>query len=265
MISEKYSKLPIDPVVTELYRQGPNIDFDFPPTAARLLDILASKLTPQSPQATLDASNYARTCGYTSQAALQKQVKKDLEVLASLSLPAGDRGAQCQLLTKIQNSGGKLTVTFSPAIAHRLTHCLRIDFPTALFAVDAKKQNSYFLGRRLAEFGTAAHTTPAGLLLESCPYIPSPDDFEGSRSIFKRKVVDVFDASMDALQSAGIITWRYKTCDTSSYQAFEDSMVEFQLTNHPLRRASAKKYISIHIDMTPYLNKGETFKRTLIF
>ena len=81
MISEKYSKLPIDPVVTELYRQGPNIDFDFPPTAARLLDILASKLTPQSPQATLDASDYARACGYTSSAALQKQVRKDLEAL----------------------------------------------------------------------------------------------------------------------------------------------------------------------------------------
>ena len=63
---EKYSKLPIDPVVTELYRQGPNIDFDFPPTAARLLDILASKLTPQSPQATLDASDYARACGYSA-------------------------------------------------------------------------------------------------------------------------------------------------------------------------------------------------------
>lgn len=265
MISEKYSKLPIDPVVTELYRQGPNIDFDFPPTAARLLDILASKLTPQSPQATLDASDYARACGYTSSAALQKQVKKDLEVLASLSLPAGDRGARCPLLTKIQNTGGKLTVTFCEPVAHRLTHCPRVDFPNVLFSIDAKKQNSYFLGRRLAEFGSAAHTTPAGLLLESCPYIPSPDDFEGSRSIFKRKVVEVFDASMDALQSAGIITWRYKTCDTSSYQAFEDSMVEFQLTDHPLRQASARERRPIHIDMTPYLKKGENLKRTLVF
>lgn len=265
MNPEKYSKLPIDPIVTELYRQGPNPDFDFPPTAARLLDILASGLTPQSPQATLDASDYARTCGYTSQAALQKQVQKDLEVLHSLSLPAGDRGARCQILTGIRSSGGKLTVTFSAPVAHRLTHCPRVDFPTALFSIDARKQNSYFLDRRLAEFGTAAHTTPAGLLMESCPYIPSSDDFEGSRSILKRKVVDVFDASMDALQSANIITWRYKTCDVSSYQAFEDSMVEFQLTDHPLRRVSAKEYIPIHIDMTPYLKNGKTFKRTLIF
>ena len=261
----KYIKLPIDPVVTELYRQGPNPDFAFPPTAAKLLDILASGLTPQSPQATLDASNYARTCGYTSQAALQKQVRKDLEVLNSLSLPAGDRGARCQLLTGIQSSGGKLTVTFSQPVAHRLTHCPRVDFPTALFTIDTRKQNSYFLGRRLAEFGAAAHTTPAGLLLESCPYIPSPDVFEVSRSILMRKVVDVFDASMNALQSAGIITWRYKTCDTSSYQAFEDNMVEFQLTDHPLRRVSAKEYTPIHIDMTPYLKSGKAFKRTLIF
>lgn len=261
----KYSKLPIDPVVTELYRQGPNPDFNFPSTAAKLLDMLSLGLTPQNPQSVLDADSYARACGYTSQAALQKQVRKDLEVLASLSLPAGDRGARCPLLTKIQNTNGKLTVTFSPAIAHRLTHCLRIDFPTALFAVDAKKQNSYFLGRRLAEFGAAAHTTPVGLLLEFCPYIPSPDDFEGSRSILKRKIVEVFDASMDALQSAGIITWRYKTCDTSGYQAFEDSMVEFQLTDHPLRQASARERRPIHIDMTPYLKNGETFKRTLIF
>ena len=265
MISEKYSKLPIDPVVTELYRQGPNPDFNFPPTAAKLLDMLSLKLSPQSPQAVLDADNYAQACGYTSSAALQKQVRKDLEVLASLSLPAGDRGARCPLLTKIQNTNGKLTVTFSPAIAHRLTHCPRVDFPNVLFSIDAKKQNSYFLGRRLAEFGSAAHTTPAGLLLASCPYIPSPDDFEGSRSIFKRKVVEVFDASMDALQSAGIITWRYKTCDTSSYQAFEDSMVEFQLTDHPLRQASARERRPIHIDMTPYLKKGEPLKRTLVF
>ena len=76
--------------------------------------------------------------------------------------------------------------------------------------------------------------------------------------------MDVFDASMDALQSAGIITWRYKTCDTSSYQAFEDSMVEFQLTDHPLRQASARERRPIHIDMTPYLKKGETLKRTLV-
>lgn len=261
----KYIKLPIDPVVTELYRHGPNPDFDFPSTAARLLDILASGLTPQNPQATLDASDYAHTCGYTSQAALQKQVRKDLDVLASLSLPAGDRGARCQLLSDFRSSGGKLTVTFSEPVAHRITHCPRIDFPTALFTIDTRKQNSYFLGRRLAEFGAAVHTTPAGLLLESCPYIPSPDVFEGSRSILMKKVVDVFDASMNALQSAGIITWRYKTCDTSSYQVFEDSMVEFQLTDHPLRRVSAKEYTPIHIDMTPYLKNGETFKRTLIF
>ena len=261
----KYIKLPIDSVVTELYRQGPNPDFDFPPTAAKLLDILASGLTPQNPQATLDASDYARTCGYTSQSALQKQVRKDLKVLAALSLPAGDRGARCQLLSDIRSSGGKLTVTFSPAIAHRLTRCPRIDFPTALFAIDTRKQNSYFLGRRLAEFGAAAHTTPAGLLLESCPYIPSPDVFEVSRSILMRKVVDVFDASMNALQSAGIITWQYKTCDTSSYQAFEDSMVEFQFTDHPLYRASVGERTPIHIDLTPYLKSGETFNRTLIF
>lgn len=227
--------------------------------------MLSLKLSPQSPQATLDASNYARACGYTSSAALQKQVRKDLEVLASLSLPAGDWGARCPLLTKIQNTNGKLTVTFSPAVGHRLTHCPRVDFPNVLFSIDAKKQNSYFLGRRLAEFGSAAHTTPAGLLLESCPYIPSPDDFEGSRSIFKRKVVEVFDASMDALQSAGIITWRYRTCDTSSYQAFEDSMVEFQLTDHPLRQTSMRERMPIHIDMTPYLKKGESLKRTLVF
>ena len=261
----KYIKLPIDPVVTELYRQGPNPDFNFPSTTAKLLDILASGLTPQNPQATLDASDYARTCGYTSQSALQKQVRKDLKVLAALSLPAGDRGARCQRLTDIQSSGGKLTVTFSPPVARRLTHCPRVDFPTALFSVDAKKQNSYFIGRRLAEFGTAAHTTPAGLLLESCPYIPSPDDFEGSRSILKRQVVDVFDASMNALQSAGIITWQYKTCDISSYQAFEDSMVEFQFTDHPLYRTSVGERTPIHIDLAPYLKSGETFNRTLIF
>ena len=186
-------------------------------------------------------------------------------MLASLSLPAGDRGTRCPLLTDIRSSGGKLTVTFSPDVAHRLTHCPRVDFPNVLFSIDAKKQNSYFLGRRLAEFGAASHTTPAGLLLESCPYIPTADDFAGSRSIFRRKVVDVFDASMDALQSAGIITWRYKTCDVSGYQPFEDSMVEFQLTDHPLRQASARERRPIHIDMTPYLKNGETFKRTLIF
>lgn len=265
MIPNKYIKLPIDPIVTELYRQGPNPDFSFPPTAARMLDMLAQGLTPQSPQATLDAADYARACGYTSQAALQKQVRKDLEVLTSLSLPAGDKGARCPLLTNIQSAGGKLTVTFSLPVAHRLTHCPRIDFPTALLAIDARKPNSYFLGRRLAEFGAAAHTTPAGLLLESCPYIPSPHNFEGSRSILKRKVVEVFAASMDALQSAGIITWRYKTCDISSYQAFEDSMVEFQLTDHPLRQASARERRPIHIDMTPYLKDDEIFKRTLVF
>ena len=265
MKSKEYCKLPIDPVVTQLYRQGPNPDFSFPPTAAKLLDILALGLTPQNPQAVLDASGYAQICGYTSQAALQKQVRQDLETLAALSLPAGDSGARCPLLTDIRSSGGKLTVTFSQPIAYRLTHCPCTDFPTALFSIDARKQNSYFLGRRLAEFGAAAHTTPAGLLLESCPYIPSADDFAGSRSIFRRKVVDVFDASMDALQSAGIINWRYKTCDVSSYQAFEDSMVEFQLTDHPLRQASARERRPIHIDMTPYLKNGETFKRTLIF
>lgn len=80
-----------------------------------------------------------------------------------------------------------------------------------------------------------------------------------------RKVVDVFDASMNALQSAGIITWQYKTCDTSSYQAFEDSMVEFQFTDHPLYRASVGERTPIHIDLTPYLKSGETFNRTLIF
>ena len=265
MNPDKYSKLPIDPVVTELYRHGSNPGFDFPPPAARLLDILAAGLTPQSPQVTLNASDYARACGYTSQAALQKQVRKDLKVLSSLSLPAGDRGAQCPLLTKIENSGVKLTVTFSEPVAHRLTHCPRVDFPTALFSVNVQKQNVYFLGRRLAEFGAAAHTTPAGLLLESCPYIPSTKDFKGSPSILKREVVNIFEASMDALQSAGIITWRYKARDVSSYQAFEKSMVEFQLTGHPLRRASAKEYTPLHIDMIPYLNKGETFERTLIF
>ena len=265
MISKKYSKLPIDPIVSELYRQGPNPDFSFPPTAARMLDILSQGLTPQSPQATIDAADYARACGYTSQKALQEQVRKDLAVLASISLPAGSRGAQCPLLTGIPDHGRKLTVTFSQPVAHRLTHCPRVDFPTALLAIDARKSNSYFLGRRLAEFGAAAHTAPAGLLLESCPYIPSIDDFEGSRSILKRKVVEVFDGSMNALQSAGIITWRYKTCDTSSYQAFEDSVVEFQLTDHPLRQASARERRPIHIDMTPYLKEGEIFKRTLIF
>lgn len=265
MNPEKYSKLPIDPVVTELYRHGPNPGFDFPPPAARLLDILAAGLTPQSPQVTLNASDYARACGYTSQAALQKQVRKDLKVLSSLSLPAGDRGAQCPLLTKIENSGVKLTVTFSEPVAHRLTHCPRVDFPTALFSVNVQKQNVYFLGRCLAEFGVAAHTVSAGLLLESCPYIPSAADFEGPQSILEREVVNIFEASMNALQSAGIITWRYKTCDVSSYRAFAESMVEFQLTDHPLRRASAKEYTPIHIDMTSYLNKGETFKRTLIF
>ena len=248
-----------------LYGSQKKPDFDFPPTTARLLDILAAGLTPQSLQVTLGSSDYARTCGYTSQAALQKQVRKDLEVLHSLSLPAGDRGAQCQLLTDIRSSGGKLTVTFSPAVAHRLTHCPCVVFPTALFTIDARKQNSYFLGRRLAEFGTAAHTTPAGLLLESCPYIPSAKDFEGSQSILKRKVVDVFAFSMDALQSAGIITWRYKTCDVNSYQAFEDSMVEFHLADHPLRQTSMRDRMPIHIDMTPYLKKGEPLKRTLVF
>lgn len=265
MNPDKYSKLPIDPVVTELYRHGPNPGFDFPPPAARLLDILATGLTPQSPQVTLNASDYARACGYTSQAALRKQVKKDLDVLASLSLPAGDRGAQCQLLTKIENSGGKLTVTFSEPVAHRLTHCPRVDFPNTLFSVNVQKQNIYFLGHRLAEFGVAAHTASAGLLLESCPYIPSAKEFKGCPSILKREVVNIFDASMDALQSAGIITWRYKARDVSSYQAFEKSMVEFQLTDHPLRRASTKEYTPIHIDMTPYLNKGEALKRTLVF
>ncbi len=265
MATNKYGKLPIDPIVTELYRRGSNPNFNFPPTAARLLDILASGLTTQSPQVTLDADDYARTCVYTSQEALQKQIRKDLEVLVSLSLPAGDRGARCPLLTNIPNSDKKLTVTFSSPIAHRLTHYPRVDFPTALFSINARKQNSYFLGRRLSEFGIAAHTVPAGLLLESCPYIPSPDDFEGSRSILIRKVVDVFDASMDALQSAGIITWRYKTHDASSYAAFEDSMVEFQFADHPLHRASTGEHIPIHIDMAPYLNNGEILKRTLIF
>ena len=52
---EKYSKLPIDTVVTELYRQGPNPDFNFPPTAAKLLDMLSLGLTPQSLQSTLGA------------------------------------------------------------------------------------------------------------------------------------------------------------------------------------------------------------------
>ena len=69
-----YSKLPIDPIVTELYRQGSNPDFSFPATAAKLLDMLSLGLTPQSPQSPLDASDYARACGYTSSAALQKQV-----------------------------------------------------------------------------------------------------------------------------------------------------------------------------------------------
>ena len=262
---EKYCKLPIDPVITPLARRGPNSNSIFPSTAARLLDILMLGLTPQSPQVTLDANDYARACNYTSPAALQKQIRKDLEVLRSLSLPAGDRGVRCPLLVGIQNANGKLAITFSPHIAHRLTHCPRVDFPTALFSIDTRKQNSYFLGRRLSEFGYAAHTTPAGLLLESCPYIPSPDDFEGSQSIPRRKVVDVFDAAMDALQSAGIITWQYKTYNVSSYETFEDSLVEFQLTDHPLHRTSAGERKPIHIDMTPYLKSGETFRRTLIF
>ena len=262
---EKYCKLPIDPVITQLYRRGPNSNFSFPPTAARLLDILMLGLTPQSPQVTLDANDYAQVCGYTSSEALQKQLRKDLEVLLSLTLPAGDRGVRCPLLTNVQNVGGKLVVTFDLHIVRRLTHCPRVDFPTALFSIDTRKQNSYFLGRRLSEFSSAAHTTPAGLLLESCPYIPSPDDFEGSQSILRRKVVDVFDAAMDALQSAGIITWQYKTYNVSSYETFEDSLVEFQLTDHPLHRTSAGERKPIHIDMTPYLKSGETFRRTLIF
>ena len=92
MNPEKYSKLPIDPVVTELYRHGSNPGFDFPPPAARLLDILAAGARPQGPRTRLRL----HIPGSTPEAGAERSEG------AILTLPAG-RGSRRPVSTPDQD------------------------------------------------------------------------------------------------------------------------------------------------------------------
>lgn len=265
-----YDQLPSCTAINTLFRQTPDTP-KLTPTAAKLLDMLMLDLTAQTlPESragkvTLSTDSYAQTCGYSSLEAALKQLRADAYLLTKIYFPNEENGDICPLLESRMQSSSALTVTFNKSVSQQILKCPRVPFPTALFTIDARKQNVYFLGRRLVGFGQAACVTDIGTLLDACPYIPSEDEFEGSRSILKRKVVEPFIASMDALRDAGILVWYPGNMDDSNYQTFAGSSIAFELLGHPYQRrpSSAAKQSTVHFDPSPFLKEGERLQKTI--
>ena len=175
-----------------------------------------------NPTVKLSLSEYMKMRNIRDRKEARAQVKSDLEALRGMSFTWSEkRDGKMQNFSfvNLADSGsisrnGEISFTFGKTFCEILRGYPIMPYPSLLWRLDTRRyQNSYYLLLKISEhknmnrYKANADVIAVKTLLEVCPFIPSYEEVQSSDRMFRRRIIDVFERNMDALEDD--LTWHY--------------------------------------------------------
>ena len=217
-------------------------------------------------QVRIPLEKYAELCGKPNTESaikeLRKQVKEDLETLASIEISwteqKGRGNSKDYSKVRVFSSRGiikgNIVVGFSPEIANYLNDSYIMQYPIDLLRVDDRNPSTYLVGRKLALHSSIDNNRRKGTadiigvstLLDTCAFtIPSYEDVAAQRGSLSQKIISPLEKALDALENNGVIRWEYcnskgepltdQQIKTFDYETFSQAYIRFEVIGAPAR------------------------------
>lgn len=241
------------------------------PSTAKLLDILAIKLTDQNtykakkerikPDVEIPLTEYAEFKGMTltksSKDKLRQEASRDLELLRVASLRWGDRKTKKrtnQPFTNITSSGevrnSVIYYRFNPDFASLLIGAYTAFFPLNLFKLDERNVNLYAVGRKLFEHYCNINNVELGInniikvstILEVCNGMPTYEEVMASDRHLKDRIILPVEKILNTLKEVCGYSWEY--CRSKKAPLTEEQREGLENNDY-----SVFESLSIHYEM----------------
>lgn len=255
---------------------------------ARLLGYEIDERETDSPEAAAKEKKRAQEAAKTA----KKRIRQDLELLQAMKWTWQEtvkgKGADFDsiiLLERVAIRKGYIIMEFGRNMAEYLKQLPLTQYPQGLLAIDARSENAYKIGLKMAEHfsidnnqikGTANRLKVSSLLaVTNLPTIEdlqneTPDD---SRH-WDRRIKSPFEVALDALTGKVIKDWEYvrakgepltdeEAYNITDYEGFISLLVQFELTEAPdhkerlKRRADEKKEAAVKKAAKEKQNRGK--------
>ncbi len=208
----------------------------------------------------ISLEEYMKMRGITDETKARKQVKEDLDALASMTAnfteKVNGKKKDFVRLKFIGTHGIKKGVIF--ATLDLAFHALLVKYPVMpmprifLALKDNHNPNAYHLGRRIAlhkrmNYGKSnADIISVFTLLDACPNLADYEEiYKKQKSSYKEKIIEPFERDMDALEETGVFSWRYchsnglplsdKELEKLNYEVFKNLLVKITWSFYPER------------------------------
>jgi hypothetical protein len=185
-------------------------------------------------------------------------VKEDLDILFSISIEWHEqRGkdkldfAKTRICDTVELKSGDIRLNFSKPIAQYLTNAYVMQYPLALFKLDARNAPAYQIGRKIALHHSMDNNIKQGTaniisvraLLESCN-IPSYDEVMAGDRNLDKNIISPFIKALDVINDTGIISsWEFCNSKTEplsdaqiksiDYKTLINCFIHFEMSDAP--------------------------------
>lgn len=208
------------------------------------------------PTVTLSLSEYMKMRNIRDRKEARAQVKSDLEALRGMSFTWSEkRDGKIQnfAFVNLADSGsisrnGEISFTFGKSFCDILRGYPIMPYPSLLWRLNTRRyQNSYYLLLKITEhknmnrYKANADVIAVKTLLEVCPYISTYEEVQATDRHFRKRIIDVFEKDMDALEAD--LTWHYthkngvqitdEELANMSYSSWVQFMVKVTWKNYP--------------------------------
>lgn len=204
----------------------------------------------------------------------RKKFRNSLEVLDSITLEwnEGIKGGAAKdfsvahLISGYSIRGGQIAITFNPDFGDYIAQNPQTQYPTALLAIDARNNNAYSMGLKMAEHfnmdnnqirGTAERLKVETLLASTG--LPDISAVQKRRGSWEERIKEPFETALDTLTRAGVLEdWKYtrakgveltdaEAAAITDYETFISLYITYKLADAPdhterlARRAEEKQ------------------------
>jgi hypothetical protein len=232
----------------------------------KLMDALTIQFTEtgaKSRHISIPLKDYMSKCGLKDRKEARKQVRADLDTLASMSLKFTDssKGApvsfeRLNLFSRVKLSRDEVSATFTDDFYNLILGYPVMPYPTEMLKLNGRNNpNSYNLMRKITEHKNMNFDKPnadiisVSTLLKACPYIPTYEEVKNSNRNFTDRIIDPFERDMTACKN--VFTWEYCHSNNTpltddelqgfNYDIFADLLVKINWISYPDTTARLEK------------------------
>ncbi|MBR0074131.1 MAG: hypothetical protein IJP96_00040 [Synergistaceae bacterium] len=228
----------------------------------KLLDELMIKFTEgngKSLVVNLSLDEHMTIRGLKDEKEARKQVKEDLETLSNMTLTFNQKidgkpkdFINLKIIGTHGIKNGIISAAFDIGFHELILKYQPMPIPQAFLALnDNRNPNAYLLGRRISlhknmNYGSKNEDIiSVSTLLETCPNVPTKEEVAQKDRMYKQKIIEPFEAGMNALEGTEIFTWEYchskgepltdEELKNMDYEIFINLLIKITWTNYPER------------------------------